>query len=317
MTSNDSIWMNALEAHTDSIQRNVDSLQVKFEALQAKTDLLYGIVETSNDSINNQLAAASWLLGLIALVIAIVGSAVGFYISRKKYEIELMAKTIDDKKDIISNVAKETEELDKKIHSGLSTLYKDLRKEETNALLDRLVLEPQDIANLNMILYARDIDNTGYIKLRTAYLKMKKELEDPTLDYDVNDHLEYYIALFYQHFFYQALKDEEIAPVFSDYYGAIFSRAYKRDMIKSTIDLCKALSENETAFNKEEVLSTYLKALNESKHKEMKELKNIFEQNITPPTLLLSAIEHCTKDEVYLRLFDIKPHEKGDVATPL
>ena len=314
MTHNDSIWANTLEQHTDSLNSCIDSLHVKLDALQAKTDLLYGIIETSNDSINNQLAAARWLLGLLALVIAVIGGVLGYYISRKKHEIELMAKTIDEKKDIVSKVAKETEELDNKIHSNLSALYIDLRQEETNALLDRLILEPQDVENLCVILCARDIDNVGYVKLRTAYLKMKKMLEEQTQDNVVRDCSEDYVVLLYQHFFYLALKEEEIAPVFGDYYGDIFNRAYKRDVIKSTIDLCKALSENDISFNKEEVLSTYLKALNASQYKELLELKNIFEQNITPQKLLQNAIAHCTADQVYLTMFGVNPSE-GDEAT--
>ncbi len=329
MTHSDSIWAKALEAHTDSLQSKVDLLQAKLDDLQSKTEFLTNVVETANDGVSNQLSSATHLLEVIAILIAIGGLALGSYISHKKRQIEKMAQTVDDKKKVVEEVArvvdekkddvdiiaKSTEELDKKIHGDLTGLYKDLRKEETNALLERLVLEPQDVENLGTALCARDIDETGYVKLRTAYFKMKKMLEDGSQENVVRDYSEFYIVLFYQHFFYKALKDEEISPEFEKYYGSIFSRAYKRDMIKSTIDLCKALSEETSTFNKELVLVTYLKALNSCQFSELAELKNIFEQNISPQTLLQNAISRCTAEQVYLQLFNITPPVSEDSIT--
>ena len=322
MTHADSIWAKALELHSDSLHNKVDSLQAKLDALQGKTEFLSNVVETANDGVSNQLSAANNFLALVAVIMVIVGILLGIYIAKKKQQIDIMAATVeakkktveelaeivDKKKETVDIIAKTTEALDKKIHSDLSGLYKDLRKEETNALLERLILEPQDIDNLCTILCARDIDENGYEKLRTAYL-----LKESTTGNVVNDCSEHYLVLFYQHYFFQALKDDEISPDFEYYYCAIFDRAYKRDMIKSTIDLCRALSEKTTKIDKEKALTTYLKALNCSQYSEMKELKNIFEQNITPQTLLNDAIECCSADKVYLTLFGIVPPSECDV----
>lgn len=329
MTHADSIWVNTLEAHADSLQHKVDLLQAKLDDLQGKTEFLTNVVETANDGVSNQLSAANNLLALVAVIMAVVGIWLGIYIAKKKHQIDIMASTIDvkkkvvvelakvvdEKKDDVDVIAQKTEDLDNKIHCDLTGLYKDLRKEETNALLDRLVIEPRDVANLNTILFARDIDETGYMKLRTAYLKMKKELEDESQEYQNHDYCDYYIVLFYQHFFYHALKDDEISPIFEGYYDNIFSRAYKRDVIKSTIDLCKAISEDNASFNKEKVLTSYLKALNYSQHKGLKELKNILEQNIIPKTLLQRVIEKCTEDQVYLQLFGINLPDSDETTS--
>lgn len=314
MTHADSIWAKALELHSDSLQSKVNSLQAKFDSIQAKNDLLYSIVETANDGVNNQLSAANYLLALVAVVIAIVAIWLSIYIGNKKKEIESMAKTIDETKDTVTKIAKNTEVLDKKIHCNLSDLYKDLRKEETNALLDRLLLEPKDVNNLNTILWSREIEESGYAKLREAYIKLKNEERGRNSEFVTNNYLEEYLVLFYQHFFYHAINDGEISPEFDRVYGSIFARAYKRDMIKSTIDLCKALSDENSTFKKEEVLTLYLKALNSSKYKDLEDLKNIFEQNITPSSLLQKAIARCTADHVYLQLFGITPPE-GEEST--
>ena len=323
MTHADSIWVKALEAHADSLQSKVDLLQAKLNELQDKTEFLSNVVETANDGVSNQLSAANNLLALVSVIMVVVGICLGIYIANKKRQIDIMASTIDakkktvehfaevvdEKKEKVDAIAKSTEELDKKIHSDLSGLYKDLRKEETNALLERLILEPQDIDNLCTLLCARDIDEKGYDKLKTADLKMKKMLQDPTLGNVVNDCSEHYLVLFYQHFFSQALKDDEISPDFDNYYCDIFARAYRRDVINSTIGLCNALSE-ETINNKELVLSSYLKGLNGSQYSDLTELKIIFEQNIVPQTLLQDAIESCKKENIKLVIFEDNLYEK-------
>lgn len=319
MNNIDSVSIKALEEYVDSLNSKVDLLQAKLDGIEYKTEFLSNVVETANDGVSNQLSAANNLLALVAVIIGIIGIWLGIYITKKKQQIDLLAATIDTKKNAVEQlaeivdikkekvdaVAKTTEDLDKKIHSDLSGLYKDLRKEETDALLSRLVLEPQDVDNLCTILCARDIDETGYEKLRTAYLKMKNMLKDVSTESVVNDCSEHYMVLFYQHFFYQALKDVEISQDFDSFYFDIFSRAYKRDVINSTLDLCKALSEDANNCNKEVMLASYLKALNYSRYRNLKEIKNIFEHNITPPSLLQNAIERCKEEKVDLILFNV------------
>lgn len=305
MNNIDSISIKAFEEYVDSLNSKVDLLQAKLDGIEYKTEFLSNVVETANDGVSNQLSAANNLLALVAVIIGIIGIWLGIYITKKKQQIDLLAATIDTKKNAVDAIAKTTEDLDKKIHSDLSGLYKDLRKEETDALLSRLVLEPQDVDNLCTILCARDIDEAGYEKLRTAYLKMKNMLKDVSTESVVNDCSEHYMVLFYQHFFYQALKDVEISQDFDSFYFDIFSRAYKRDVINSTLDLCKALSEDANNCNKEVMLASYLKALNYSRYRNLKEIKNIFEHNITPPSLLQNAIERCKEEKVDLILFNM------------
>lgn len=304
MTHNDSIWAKALEAHADSLQSKVDLLQAKLDGMEYKTEFLSNVVGTANDGVSNQLSAANNLLVLFSVIIGILGIWLGIYVTKKKQQIEQLADIIDAKKNAVDAIAQATEDLDKKIHGDLSGLYKDLRKEETDALLNRLIQEPQDMDNLCTILCARDIDKTGFEKLRTAYHKMKNMLKDASAEKVVYDCCDDYFVLFYQHFFYQAIKDDEISLEFENYYGEIFARAYKRDVIKSTLDLCKALSEDANNCNKEVVLATYLKALNNSQYGGMMELKELFVHNITHPTLLQNAIERCKEEKIDLLLFN-------------
>jgi hypothetical protein len=71
----------------------------------------------------------------------------------------------------------------------------------------------------------------------------------------------------------------------------------------------QGVDEDSSTFNKEEVLTAYLKALNKCKYRNLEDLRNIFEQNLTKQELLKKAIEKCTADGVYLELFGIKKPE--------
>ena len=292
-------------------------MQSELTTLQTKTDMLTGIIETSNDSIANQLSAANNLLAFIAIALTIGGAIIGFYIRQKKLEVEGMVKMVDEKKKTVDDIAQTTKELDEQINSNIEGLYQKLRKEETNALLDRLVLEPRDISNLITLLLARDLDEDGFAKVREAYLKLEEEQEEepePEMGFIRfgTSSSEDYILIFFQHYCNQAVKDDLIRPDLVKGFAENSNKAFKRDIIKSTIDLCRALSDETSTFNKEKVLTAYLKALNGCKHKNLEELRNILEQNIMPQSLLEKAKEQCTKDGVYLSLFGITKPEEGE-----
>ena len=309
MTHADSIWAKALELHSDSLQNKVDSLQAKFDALHGKTEFLSNIIETANDGVSNQLSTANYLLALVAVVIAIVAIWLGIYIGNKKKEIELMAKTIDETKDAVTKIAKDTENLDKKVHSNLSDLYKDLRKEETNTIINRLVEEPSDISNLIVFLATRVLSDEYYPLLREAYLNLPQNPDGVSAYTTYDEYRDRYILLFFQHYIDKAVKDDAVRPRLLNNLVASCKAAFKSDIIKTTIDLSKALSDESSSFNKEDVLTQYLKALNNSDFKGLVDLKNILEQNITPSSLLQNAINKCTADHVYLQLFGINPPE--------
>lgn len=304
MSNLDSLWVLSTDNQLSDLSRAVDSMQYQLTMLQTKTDLVTGIIETSNDSIANQLSSASTLLEIIAIVIAVVGGIVGFYIDRKKRQVEELAKTVDEKKKLVDSIAVTTKKLNEQINNNVSGLYKKLRKEETNALLDRLVLEPYDICNILPLLLARDLDDDGFAIIKESYLK----LDDLSLDgipgtlYDYKGN---YLLLLFQHYCYQSMQDDLVRPAMIERFDLAMTQAFKRDIIKSTIDFCKAISDNDSSFNKEETLLAYLKAINSSKFATLEDLKNILEQNITPKELLQNTIDKCKNEGVYLTLFGI------------
>lgn len=319
MAINDSLWIVATDKQISDIGCIVDSLQFQLNNVQEKNDMLMDIIGQSNGSIANQLSILNIILAVIAVAVTVVGGIVGFYIRKKKNEVESMLKKVEEKKRIVDEIATTTKELDNQINNNMKDLYLQLRKEETNTLLDRLVEVPEDIVNLIGQLLARDLLDEGFGKLREAYLKLEPESQDTSENDTFSIRLsptsiECYHLLFFQHYFYQSIKDDQIRTLLIEHLSDNCQRAFKRDIIKSTIDLCKALTEETSTFNKEDVLTAYLIALNSSQHKNLKELKNIFVQNIIPQTLLQHAIERCTNDGVYLSLFGITKPVNEEIA---
>lgn len=329
MTHVDTVWAKALELHSDSLQCKVDSLQAKLDVLQVKSDLMYSVVESANSGVANQLSTITLWFELIAILIAVVGGILGFYISKKQRDVVKMAKTVDEKKVIVESLAnivdakkreiealaKTAEDLDTKINSDITGLYNNLRKEETRAIFQRLVKEPLDIDNLSSLLLAREVDSDNFPLLKQAYLNMPEKIEhQPIRDEFLvvqSDTRHNYMLQFFQHFFYQSVEDNEIRLDFVENFKNVFDNAFESDIIRATKDLCKALTDEDSKFDKVYVLMEFLKAVNGSKFKNFALLRKILEDNLREQGLLQNAIERCTADKVFLSLFGVISPEKA------
>ena len=164
MNAIDSTWVNNTELQLNHLEKSIDSLQNRLDLMQTKTDMLMDIIGTSNESVSNQLSAVGWILAIIAVILTLASIFLGLYIRKKRAEIVAIGKTIAEKKEAMQKMERSITELDEKIHGNLGDLYRALRKEETEALLDRLVIEPQDVSNLLPLLLARDLDTNSFEK---------------------------------------------------------------------------------------------------------------------------------------------------------
>ena len=327
MTHSDSLWVNTLERHADSLQRSIDSLQTKFDVLQAKNDLFCSVVESANDGVSNQLSATNNFLALIAVILTIAAIGLGLLIDNRKRQIEIMAKTVDEKKetveklakivdekaDKVDTISKTTEELDKQIHNNLSALYKDLREEETKTLFQRLVKEPLDINNIGQLLLAREVDTDNFQLLKEAFVKLPEQPEigdDSDIDSVIlsmnSDTKHSFMLQFFQHFFYQSVKDDDVRPAFVENFKNVFDNAFESDIIRATEGLCKALADEDSKFDKEYVLTEFLKAINTSKFENFALLRKMLEDNLNKQGLLKSVIEKCKSTNFTLTLFKDK-----------
>ena len=282
----------------------IDTLNY-LQNLDENIDAVRRIVDVSNSMIANEISAVNTMLVAFTIVFGIVGVFLGFYISWLQRKVTKMSDNIEKKEQTIMSLAKAVEETDNMIQSDISGLYAKLRKEETMALLYRLEEEPEDISNLVKLLLARSLDIEGFPILKRAFIQsMTIDDEANKDDYSTPSMREQYILLFFQHFLYQSILDDELRPeVVMEFEGNV-KCAFKSDIIRSTKDLCKALSNHSVAFDKISLLKSYLMALNQSKYSDLKELRTIFQDNLDKG-ILVEAIDRCTSDKVYISLFGI------------
>lgn len=271
-------------------------------------DFIKSIVEISNSSISNQLTTLNALIAGFSLIFVISSIFLSIYISYLVRKVKKAKESIEEKENVINSLAKTVKETDEKIQSNISGLYTQLRAEETLTLLRRLEEEPLDIVNLEEPLLARPLGEDGFPILKRAYIKLLKLGQE----IDVSDYLrpslrKQFHLLFFQHYLRKTILDDDLRPEVSKDFEFGISCAFKRDIIKSTEDFCSALSYNTASFDKELILTNYLKAINNSKYSDLADLKNILEKNIYDQALLPNAIEKCTQDKVYLTLFGVTP----------
>lgn len=284
----------------------LDNLQIinEIDSFRHLIDVSNNTVATGISTINTILVAATILIGLIG----VIGIAIGIYISKLEKKVSKMMDDIENKEKTISDLAKIVEETDKKIQTDIHGLYANLRKEETRTLLHRLEEEPQDINNICNLLLARTLDKGDFTILRNAFVKLSNrssEIDAANL-FECKGH---YAVLFFQHYLCQAILDNDIRLTTITFLKECMDCAFKSDIIKSTTDFCEALSTDNPPFDKLTLLTDYLKALNQSKYKNLTELRNIFEENISH-ALLHDAIEKCKNEKVFLGMFGIEDPKK-------
>lgn len=286
-----------------------DTLQY-LQNINDNIDAVRRIVDVSNSTIANEISAVNTMLVAFTIVFGIVGVLLGIYISWLQRKVSKMSDNIEEKEQKIILLAKTVEDTDNKIQSDISGLYAKLRKEETLTLLRRLEEEPEDITNLADLLLARPLDDDGFPILKKAFEKLMAIHLEVGKDVLVDSSLETrYVLLFFQHYLFQSILDDKLRSEVVKDLDSCMNCAFKHDIIKSTKDFCRALSNDDATFEKKQLLIDYLKALNQSKYKDLEELKDIFQEYLDKD-LLVDAIDKCTTDKVYLCLFGVENPEK-------
>ena len=286
-----------------------DTLQY-LQNINDNIDAVRRIVDVSNSTIANEISAVNTMLVAFTIVFGIVGVLLGIYISWLQRKVSKMSDNIEEKEQKISLLAKTVEDTDNKIQSDISGLYTKLRKEETLTLLHRLEEEPEDITNLADLLLARPLDDNGFPILKRAFVNLMAINSGVAKDEFTDSMNETrYVLLLFQHYLFQSILDDELRPIIVKDLNSCMDCAFKHDIIKSTKDFCRALSNEDATFEKKQLLIDYLKALNQSKYKGLVELRDVFQEYLDK-NLLVEAIDKCTTDKVYLRLFGVENPEK-------
>lgn len=300
-----------IEQHMDKL------LDSRISLVEKENESLHQLIDNTTASISNSISASDkiiniWgiVISIISIIVSILGIYLGYYVTKTSKKVQAMLDDVNKKNNDIKKIQKmvktskkEVIRINEQINKNLSTLYDNLRKEETKALINRLKKEPLDIGNIDTLLLSRNLEEDLFIDLKQAYLNGGDSLEET--QQNGNTFKESYFLLFFQHYPYQTILDNDLRTQLMESFFICCNCAFQNDIIKTTKGICKALNEDQVPFNKEELLIKYLEAINSSKHNKFTNLAGIFKNQLKDTELLNSAIKKCKEKKVYLSIFGI------------
>lgn len=252
----------------DSLRNEIHSLHQQIKELEARQNYQNdqinsqtGMLDTAFDGVSATLSSASNAIAIFGIILAIVTVALSIYLTILEKNVSRML--LDSKKLLEKNIKikEEVEDLRQKIQKDSVGLYKIIRNEESNHIIDRLIAVPEDIVNLFGNLASRDLENEHFNKLKEAYLQLTPD----------SNKKRSYVALFFQHFSGLSFLDKEIKLELLRELSHCFYNAFKNDIIKSVRDYFNAVVE--IGINKcTNEINTYITELCKSKYSQSDEV---------------------------------------------
>ena len=199
-----------LNIDMEDIEESVDGLAKQVENLSYLVETQKEIISQEQSTIENSMGAVNIFLAVFALILTIGGIYLGWFINSREKNVQSLLKQVETKKEEVekleektSNTRKEVMELSDNINKDIEGLYAKLRREETITHLKRLVYEPNDIGNILPLLLSRELIESDFKYLLTAYRNLENK-DDKGI---VPDGLfarrlsskGQYLLLFYQH----------------------------------------------------------------------------------------------------------------------
>lgn len=282
--------LQQIEESVSAIKLQQHSYDGEQKLLQEKTKAIWDMIDVSNGSIANEIAASERLMGIMALVIALAAIFVGLYVTILHNRILKMSDTV---KSISKDVEKkeiEVNELVDDINEHFDSLYTRIRRADTKEYVKRLERVPLDIVNLGEILLARELEQEDFEVLKRAYknlIKSGKESEHPGLMRP--SYGESYRLQFFQHFAGKSISDDFLRGQVLDDLNRIVKCCFDNDIKKSLSDLAPELRKRTVPFDRLVVLKKIIAALDQSEFKGNADVYDIIENGIADPELWAMA----------------------------
>ena len=262
-------------AKIENINESIDELSKQVDNLSYIVEAQKDIISQEQSAIENSLSGTSLRLDIFSIVIAVAGIGLGIYISRKETNMQELLNQVKLLEEKTSKTKDEIVELNDNILNNTEGLYARLRREETVTLLKRLVYEPNDVVNLSQMLLSRDLEEKNFKYLLAAYRNLENRDTDSGLFIQGGirqlSPKGYYLVLFFQHFCGQAINHDLVRDDLIKFFPSTIRAAFKNDIVKSTQSLVMCLNKTEEQYDKVDILSKYLVALNQSKFRDYME----------------------------------------------
>lgn len=323
-----SVSFNKSEEQIKDVTESVDNLSKQVNNLSYLVETQKDIISQEQSAIENSIGVVNCILTIFSILFAIFSVFLSWWINRKEKKVESILKQVEAKKveveklekkvesileqvetkkeevekleEKTSEIKKEILKLNEEISSDMGGLYDRLKKEETISLFKRLVDVPEDIINIHQLLYARDIDIKNFKYLITSYRKFK------SINIDENDYPSYeglFLTLFFQHFCGQAIAHNLVRNDLIARFSNCINCAFSNDIKDSTKSLVLCLNKDNTIENKVDILFEYIKALNESKHKESLTPYEIIVRKYNYKDDLIQVWERLASNSIVIKQF--------------
>ena len=308
--------INRSDVKIESVEKSIDGLTRQVENLSYLVEAQKEIISQEQSAIENSMGAVNTLLAVFSLIITVGGIFLGWFINRKEKNIQSLLKQVETKKEEVEKLEEETSntrkavmELSDNINKDIGGLYAKLRREETITCLTRLVYEPDDISNILPLLLSRELIDSDFKFLLTAY----RNLENKSDNGIVFDGLfaqrlsskGQYLLLFYQHFCGQALCHELVSADIVNFFPHLLRCAFKKDVINSAISMVNCFNrEEDAAVNKVEIVYLYLKALHESKYSNLEDAYSVIVSKYRNDDELKDIWKRLYDNNIYIATFN-------------
>lgn len=270
-TKQDTSWkarINKIEDKLSTIDKQNTVAEIVY--LKDKLDFQQKMSEQTINSVSVQLSAASNNLTLFGILFTIAAIVFGFYVTH----IERKIVNIGEKnKEMLAKSQKIKEDVDavnQLIQSDIHKLYTQIKREETDYILDRLVKAPKEIREVSYTLLSRELLSEDFLKLRQAYVNFDKHDSNYTSRYK---------DIFIRQFLAQTLKDEELRKAFSGYIVHIYYYTLESEVIRAASDLATVLVDRGIQEYKIEI-NRFFQGLTISKFRKSTNVYQIFFQNL-------------------------------------
>lgn len=272
-----------LNIDMEDIEESVDGLAKQVENLSYLVETQKEIISQEQSAIENSMGAVNIVLAVFALILTIGGIYLGWFINRKEKKVQALLMQVETKKEEVEKLEEKTSktkddivELNNNINGDIEGLYAKLRREETTTLLKRLVYEPNDVGNISPLLLSRELMDSDFKYLLTAYRNLEnkndKGIKVEGLFVQRLSSKGQYLLLFFQHFCGQSILHELVKDDIISFFRPAMECAFLNDIKNSTQSLIGCLNKSDAEKDKADIIFKYISALNESKFKTHNEL---------------------------------------------
>jgi len=250
--------INALENQLRELEKNYYEEKIKF--LEEQISFQKNSTEQAFNTISTQLDASTYWVSIVSVILALIAIAIGIFINKKEKQVVQIKGEVEQLLRETKIVKESVVQINDDINHNLSNLYKKLRREETQTILNRLLQVPQDISNLGQQLVSRELEKEDFDTLKKAYLKVKElSVKQKDIKYIAG-----YLALFFQHFLDLSIKDESIGnDILNDDFFHFLECSFENDVKKSTEDFMTTII-NLGYNNKSKEINAFIKGLSVS-----------------------------------------------------